>query len=535
MTFTWQSGGTLPAAQNITVSNGTAVGFTVTVAGGAWLTVTPLSGTTPGALKATANPTSLPPGTYAATITVTPADTTITPVPIAVTLSVTTPASALAVAPTSVSVTYQTGDPVPNPQALTLTSGEGLLAFSVVAAGGTWLSVSPASGVIFLGFPAQVSVIINPTGLAPGAYKGTVTIASTTASNKSQVIAVTLTVNPGLPVITSLWPSAVPVGSPDTTVTIGGTEFYSGSVVKANGTVLKSTLLGTTALTAVIPAPLLSTAGALPIIVSNPPPGGGDSTVANVTVLTPGPHIVAASVVNAASFGGGPVAPGEMVTIFGSGIGPASLVSLTPPASGAPVATTLGGVQVFFDTTPAPLIYVSSGQVTAVAPYEIAGQTTTQVYVAYNGVMSEIVTLNVAAAAPGFFTLGVAGAGQCAALNYDATSQLYTINSTTNPTTAGSTVVLYATGEGQTNPAGVDGIITTGPVASLPVPVLVPSVTIGGIVATVLSATEAPGFIGGMMQLNVQVPTGIKASNAVPVVLTVGKFTSQAGVTIVMK
>ena len=88
-----------------------------------------------------------------------------------------------------------------------------------------------------------------------------------------------------------------------------------------------------------------------------------------------------ASVVNAASYASGAVAPGELVTIFGTGIGPA--LPQFPPASSPPstVGTTLGNVQVTFDGTPAPLLYGSSGQINAVVPFEVAGQTSVQMTV----------------------------------------------------------------------------------------------------------------------------------------------------------
>ena len=55
---------------------------------------------------------------------------------------------------------------------------------------------------------------------------------------------------------------------------------------------------------------------------------------------------------NAASYIGGPVSPGEMVTIFGTGIGPATAAyATTDPATGK-LATTIGGVQVLFNGIP---------------------------------------------------------------------------------------------------------------------------------------------------------------------------------------
>jgi uncharacterized protein (TIGR03437 family) len=89
---------------------------------------------------------------------------------------------------------------------------------------------------------------------------------------------------------------------------------------------------------------------------------------------------------------------------------------------------------------------------------------------------------------------------------------------------------LYATGEGQTLPAGVDGKLAAAP---LPQPVAAVTVTIGGVAAEVRFAGGAPGQIAGVMQVNVVVPVGL--AGAVPVVLTVGGVGSQGGVTVAVR
>lgn len=533
LTFTYQMGGALPVTQNVSLaSGGVTANFTVTITGGPWLTVVPSAGKTPGTLIVSVNPATLPLGSYSGTVTVTPSGG-LAAIQIPVTLIVKAAVTVLSVVPVSLNPTYQIGDPVPLTQTLSISSSEGLASFTVQASGGTWISVSPASGVVFLAFPAQLTVTIDPSSLVPGSYSGAITISSTTASPKTQTIPVTLTVNPGKPVLSSVWPGKIPMGSADTVLTVTGTGFYSGSAVKANATPLTMTFLGSTALLAVLPGTMLKAAGDISVIVSNPPPGGGDSKPFTVTVQTPGPHITAAGIVNAASYAGGAVAPGEMLAVFGSAIGPDTPTSFIAPSGTGAIATSLGGAQVIFDSVPVPVIFAESGQLVVMAPYALAGKTFTHVNVQYNTTASETVTMLVADAAPALFTLGAAGTGQCAALNYDATTQAYTINSDTNPATASSVVVLYAMGAGQTKPAGIDGIITAA--ANLPVPVLPVTVQIGGLDATVLSATAGPGLVAGIMQVNVQVPTGIKANKTVPVVLKVGTFSSPAGTTIALK
>jgi uncharacterized protein (TIGR03437 family) len=217
-----------------------------------------------------------------------------------------------------------------------------------------------------------------------------------------------------------------------------------------------------------------------------------------------------------------PVAPGEIVTIFGAGLGPASLVVNTPQSNGY-FGTQLAGTVVTFNGSPAPLIYTSATLVSAIVPYEIAGLTSANLVVSYQGKQSEVDIVPVAPSRPGVFTLNSTGSGQALAINLDGTNEL---NSTTNPIAAGDYILLYATGEGQTSPAGVDG--KPGP-QSAPFPMPVSSVTafIGGIQAVVGYAGAAPGFVAGVMQLNLQVPAGVAAGSA-DVVLTINTISSPA-------
>ncbi len=239
------------------------------------------------------------------------------------------------------------------------------------------------------------------------------------------------------------------------------------------------------------------------------------------TAAPPGPSI--SSVTNAASNQPGAVAPGEIVTIYGSGLGPA----VTPPVSAAPndagvYPTALSNASVLFNGVPAPMIYVSATQAAAVVPYAVSGASV-QVAVQYQGTIGPAVSVPVTPAAPALFTFG-AGTGQAAVINQDGS-----LNGVAHPAPPGSVIVLFATGEGNTAPAGMDGSITG---STPPAPVLPVTVTIGGVSAKVLYAGEAPQEIAGVMQLNVVVPAGITQADAVPVLVQVGNSVSPAGVTI---
>ena len=252
------------------------------------------------------------------------------------------------------------------------------------------------------------------------------------------------------------------------------------------------------------------------------PVGVVGGQVFTVTQPASGPPVpVVTSVANAASYSSTAISPGEIVTIFGNNLGPTNLTLYQ--LSGGAFPASIAGTQVLFDGTPAPMIYTSPGQVSAVAPYGLAGKTTTNVQVQYQGVPSSAVAAPVQAAAPGVFSLDASGLGPGAILNQDLS-----INSGPNPAARGSVVAIYCTGGGVTNPASTDGSITGTPLPWLTQKV---SVTIGGVGANVLYSGGAPQAIAGLTQINVQVPSGVAAGTSVPVVVQVGTWQSQAGVT----
>jgi uncharacterized protein (TIGR03437 family) len=242
--------------------------------------------------------------------------------------------------------------------------------------------------------------------------------------------------------------------------------------------------------------------------------------------VAPLPAISAAGITNAASFLGASISPGEIVTLFGANIGPSSLVGLQLDSSGK-VATTLAGVKVLFNGVAAPLIYVSAGQISAIVPYEVAGSKFAQVQVVYQGENSNVVLRPVTASKPAIFTQNSSGSGPGAILNQD-----FNLNTPSNPAGRGSIVQIYATGEGQTNPAGVTGLVAN---SVFPKPTQDVSVTIGGQPAQVAYVGAAPTLVTGVLQLNVTVPQNVTPGPAVPIVVTVGGNPSPAGVTLAVQ
>ncbi|MGA2215595.1 MAG: IPT/TIG domain-containing protein, partial [Bryobacteraceae bacterium] len=193
------------------------------------------------------------------------------------------------------------------------------------------------------------------------------------------------------------------------------------------------------------------------------------------------------SVVNAASLAAGPIAPGEIITVFGS--------------SFSATATKL-----LFGSTEATLFYSSATQINALAPAGLPANSNSMLSVVVNGTSVAETSTLVASAAPGIFTTA-RGTGQAAAVNYPGGS----LNSASNPAPCGTIVSLYATGQGASSGQA--------------------TLTVGGYQAQLWYAGPAPGF-PGLMQINAQIPCGFLAPGIQPVVLSIGGASSQAGVTI---
>jgi len=221
--------------------------------------------------------------------------------------------------------------------------------------------------------------------------------------------------------------------------------------------------------------------------------------------LTTTPTAAVPAVVNAASYQS-PIAPGSIISIFGTG-----LASGTLSATGVPLATILQNVTVTFNGIPAPLFYVSPKQINAQAPYGLApGSATMQVTTPGSPAVS--LNVNFAATAPGIFTAGQAGVGQGLILRADD----FQVVDSSAPTRAGAFITIYCTGLG----AVASPLLEGNPAPSPPTTTAsIPQVSIGNVPAQVTFSGLAPGY-AGLYQVNVQVPTGVPSGNAVPVVLT---------------
>jgi uncharacterized protein (TIGR03437 family) len=543
LSFNYQTGGSQPNGQTLTVgSTGSPLMFTAaanTYAGGGWLQVSQNGASTPASLNVTVIPGSLAPGTYSGAITITASGASNSPATVVVTLTVSATPT-LILGDSALTFTYQLGGSALSGQTISVGSSGAALAFSATAttsSGGTWLSVNPTSSST----PANLSVAVNPAGLVAGSYNGMVTVTPTVGQSATATVTLTVqsapsvSASPGTLSLTYQVGGAAPTAAVQVTGTAPNLSFTAAvtssdnwlTVTPASGTTGSN---GANLTVSVNPANLSAGIYNGTITVNGAGSATGVSIISVILTVT-GPAGITTptltAVVNAGSYAVGAISPGEIVAIGGTGIGPSVPAFLTLDQNGN-VATSLAGVQVLFNGILAPLSYVSSGQINAIVPYEIAGALNPSVQVRLLGQTSPAYPLKLATAAPGLFTLNSSGTGPAAALNQDNS-----INSPNNPAAKGSYVVLYMTGEGQTSPAGVTGKVTTvaanppiTPQSLLPV-----SVLINGQSALVAFYGESPGLVSGVMQLNVQIPIDA-ASGGLPLQVSIGGATSQSGVTI---
>jgi len=240
------------------------------------------------------------------------------------------------------------------------------------------------------------------------------------------------------------------------------------------------------------------------------------------------PSIVNGGVVNGASFAQGQaVAPGSLVSIFGSG-----LASGLAVADSIPLSTSINGVTVTFNNIPAPLLFVSGGQINAQLPWELpAGNAS--VVVTTNGAASPPASIPVAPMSPGVFSTA---SGQAIAINNTDGTLAAPADSiaglTTHPANRGDAVIIYADGLGPVTPAVPDGQIAgANPLA---VTVNMPIVTVGGVQAQVLFSGLTPQFVG-VNQVNIIVPQTAPTGGQVPLQIQVGGVTSAANVTMAVQ
>jgi uncharacterized protein (TIGR03437 family) len=536
--------GTAPVQFGITLasSDNNSLGFTAQVTAGlGWLAISPAAGTVPGGggttnINVQITPgTVLSPGQYLGSIQINSSGLLGGSLKIPVTLNLTSKNSVTVSPSGPIAFSQLQGGAAPAPQTVQL-SGAVSSTFLTVATAQqnvpAWLLVIPANGSITPSTPATLTLTIAANTLLQGVYSTLVTVSFSNSSIPQATILVSITVAPPTPALVPTpatlsfsYQSGASQPPPGQSVTISNPATGSLNFTVAS---ISDTWLTVSPTSGVTP-------GTLSVAVNpqNLAPGSysGSFTLASqgiasltvpVTLFvsassTPEPFIIA----NNSSGVGSQLAPGEIIYIKGSGLGPGNGVS-------GPYGTALAGVEVTFNSVPGTLLYVSSTQIDVVVPYEVAGAATTSMIVTYQGAQSAPLSQQVAAVALGLSTNNQAGNGQAAALNQD-----YSFNTAASPAKQGSYISVYGTGGGQTNPQSFDGEIS--PTGSLlPLAAQNVSATIGGKAAPVVFAGAAPGEVTGVVQFNIQVPTGVTGS-ALPIVVFVNGVSSQNGPTVAVQ
>ena len=282
----------------------------------------------------------------------------------------TLPVSPFSASPIALPFRYVAGGPVPAPQTIAVTSTPPGLTVTPSATA-PWVKVTSNSQTT----PATLSVSADPAGLIPGQYSAKIQIDAQTS------VQVNLIVLAPAPTATSVSPASVPLGSDTTIITVTGSGFQQSAVVQVNGIAFPTTFVDSGTLQFMLDKSNLKQPATLAITVMNPQ--SVPSAPLTLTVGTPAPQFTATSITNAASFITGPVAPGEIISIFGTNLTNA----------------------VTFDGTPATTVFSSPIQVNVTVPYSVAGPTT----VLQMG--STSVQLQVAPSAPGIFAAASAGDG----------------------------------------------------------------------------------------------------------------------------
>jgi uncharacterized protein (TIGR03437 family) len=561
LTFNATASGNLPASQALTVTATNQTNASVSVSeqnctNFTWLTIAPsgsfLASTSNSNFSVSVNQSGIQAGsTCSGTVTFTTSSTSQT-VSVSMVVGSSSTGGNVTVTPSTLQpFSFTIGGSNPATQTLAIanaTTSTSGISFTVTSSA-SWLTTNATSAV---STPYNLVVTANPSGLAASATAYAATLTIQPSGGTAVVVNVTFAIA-GVPVV-SATPTTLSftysVGSsnpPTQTVHVsgGGAAATFTATPSSSGWLQLSATAGTTPNTGtfditVTANPLNLNPGQTyngSITISGTGTATG-STIVNVTFAVSAPIPTITKVTNAASYATGAVSPGEVISIFANAsnpIGPTPYVQLSSANCPSPctnVPTTMGGVQVKFlpQGILAPLLYVSATQINAVVPYEVqTAGANLSVEVVYLTQASNAFVLQVAATAPGIISSNGSGTGTAAMNQYDAAGNYQGINSGSNPASPGWVLVLYVTGEGSI-PSAVTGSVTS----AINVKPLIgaPTVLVDQLPATVQYYGEATGIVSGVMQINVQIPTGIRTSQADGISFTIGGNTSQSGVTV---
>ena len=563
--FSVAGGGANPLPQNLTVYNAGQGNLNWSILPSSlpsWLSITPSSGTagnspfSPFSATLSINSAAaqqLNTGTYQALIPLSGPGASNDPQLISVTLDK-VPGSAFSAAqilPNGLLFTMNQGGSAPAPQPLTVSnSGGGNLTGQLSSVADlpfkNWLNVSAPNPSSTVPFTAQVS--IDPTQLPAGTSQVSVyhgIIHGAFSAGVSPDVDVYLVVAPA-----GTLPQTLGLGEPRPTASactaqslvMVSTTIGNGATVKTsfptvlNVTVVDSCGSPVTDATVVANVPsgpisLLSlNNGTYTGTVVPAQPGtttitftaqraGLTSAMLSFTVSavaspngTQLPVLFSDGVVEGAGFTPKrPLAPGSIVSLFGSRLAPQLATSLQVPLN-----TTLAGTSVQIGNLSAPLYYVSDSQINAQVPFEVVPGSSVSIVVTSNGLVTAPQNYLIAPAEPGIFV-----AGNNAAVLVNDSSGTPHLVTPDNPAHIGDVLQIFANGLGNTNPAAATGAASPS-FSTVTNPV---QVSVAGVDAPVVYQGLAPGFVG-LYQVNATLSAGVPGGDSVPIVITQNGVTS---------
>jgi adhesin/invasin len=477
------------------------------------------------------NTASLALGTYTEYLTVADPNAVDSPQQIAVTIAVGGVPNSLSFYVTPV------GGPTTSAEIGIYPAGTGAKGAVSTQSGGNWLVFTPNNGGIVVGAPFTINVAAQ-INQGPGVYTGSVTISGSSVSSDNKTIPVTLTVTTS-PIVEINGYSTLLVSGPAGAKTGGSVSFTnagegtlnitSATATSTSGNFLSVASASGNTVNVTADATSLTPGiyyGAV-TIASNAANNAQVSVPVEFTVTAATPLISSGAVVNVGNYFQEAVAPGDIAAVFGSQFAPAGSAFSN---SGTPLPTSLGGVQVLVNNVPAPLYYVSPGQINFQMPYEApVGQVST-VQVVNNGVAGNIRSINVLTGSPRIILLpsNIIAGGYGAIINTDGSITLPASDPVpgrvVHAAKAGDTVVIYCVGFGQTSPAATDGAAAN----FAPALQLNPTATVtfgGGFYGSPTTVTAAytgltPGSVG-LYQVNATLPPDVPLGNMIPVTINI--------------
>ena len=558
MSFVATSSGSAPSPQTFSILNPGSGSMpwnitAPTLSGGSWLSVAPNSGNAlslgqPGSpINVTVNPQGLAAGVYYGTVQV--ASSGAFNGPQSITVSFTVLASGANppahVVPAGVIFTGINGNT--SSQTVNITNpGTGALSYSAILItddGQNWLAASPTSGSIAAGGTNAITLSATLTSLGTGLRHGALRLAFSDGSVQTVDVQLALpgassgsgvrACSPSNLALEFLSPQqnfqtsaqvAMPIqvlvqdcNGNALTSSNTGVDVLAGS----SNTDVRLTYIGNGVWSGTWTPPSASsvvtlTAEAVEIVGASAASGVIAASGATAAALPNAPPYIS-GVVNGGSFLlPGLVAPGTMVSIFGSNLADGQMQVFSTP-----FPNTLQGAQFTVSGQTLPIFYASSGQVNAIMPIGLTANVRDQLILVRDTTQSAPVDLLVTDQDPGMFAVNQQGTGQGAVL-VGGTAQIAAPvgsipGANTGPATAGQTISIFLAGLGTVSNPPADGSPSTGTSLTTVTPV----VNIGGVPATVTYSGLAPGEVG-LYQVNAVIPAGAQTGHAVPIFITIG-------------